>query len=114
MSTPTLSNPVGCTNSPPYGPQYYPANAPLYRDPTNGYCLPYNSRGQVVRYAQYGAAKPGRIALTRVGYDPGLGVGIAFLILFAILTFVHLFTTLKSRRIWLLVIPSACRACWPY
>lgn len=43
----------------------------------------------------------------RKGYDPGLGVGIAFLILFAILTFVHLWTTLKSKRIWLLVVPSA-------
>ena len=93
MSFPTPSNPVGCTNSPPYAPEYYPPNAPLYRDPS-GYCLPYNSRGQVVYYAQY-------------GYNPGLGVGIAFLILFALLTFVHIFTTFKSRRIWLLVIPSA-------
>ena len=93
MSFPTPSNPIGCTNSPPYAPDYYPPNAPLYRDPS-GYCLPYNSRGQVVYYAQY-------------GYNPWLGVGIAFLILFALLTFVHIFTTFKSRRIWLLVIPSA-------
>ena len=78
----------GCTNAVP-GAQILPRGyaGPIYRD-ASGACYAYEVDGSVARHAYY-------------GYDPSEAAAIAFLTLFALLTFVHLILNIVSRRIWL-------------
>jgi hypothetical protein len=82
----TSNNTEGClsTSEIPYnwdGPIFHAAN---------GACYGFNSDGTVEYYSNY-------------GYNPALGTGITFCIIFGAFMLLHLGLTLKSKRWWCIV-----------